>query len=60
MRLAYKQLSFSRYAYDGEDQCLSPGVDDDDDDDDDNDNDDNYDDDDDAVFPGLEGRLAHL
>ena len=24
MRLAYKQLSFSRYAYDGEDQCLSP------------------------------------
>ena len=26
MRLAYKQLSFSRYAYDGEDQCLSPVV----------------------------------
>ena len=24
LRLAYKQLSFSRYAYDGEDQCLSP------------------------------------
>ena len=24
MRPAYKQLSFSRYAYDGEDQCLSP------------------------------------
>ena len=24
LRLAYEQLSFSRYAYDGEDQCLSP------------------------------------
>ena len=24
LRHAYKQLSFSRYAYDGEDQCLSP------------------------------------
>ena len=24
LRPAYKQLSFSRYAYDGEDQCLSP------------------------------------
>ena len=24
MRLAYKQPSFSRYAYAGEDQCLSP------------------------------------
>jgi len=26
MRLAYKKPSFSRYAYAGEDQCLSPGT----------------------------------
>ena len=26
MRLVYKQLSFFRYAYDGEDQCLSPSA----------------------------------
>ena len=24
LRLVFKKLSFSRYAYDGEDQCLSP------------------------------------
>jgi len=62
MRLAYKQLSFSRYAYAGEDQCLSPDGDNDDNDGDDNNNNNNNnnngggDDDDDAVRRiGFEG-----